>query len=774
MDREITKMTRNDLETETASQEEDKKTLIPKFERYSSGDFHIWTAKDEDGRNLTVKLISDKDFELEKKAIVSGRMVTDPRYGPQYEAYFFRPALMKTRDGIVEYLIAIDEKQCNIGTVRANAIYDKFGDKTLDILENDWEKIADVKGVSKEMAESLHVKHMEATVEEKAIKDFSPYGLDNAIIKKICKTYGENYEKIIKENPYRLYFEIKGIGFKTADKIARAVGLKQDCEKRVMAGLVYALEMSEVSGHCYLDKNSMEKAASYALAVSIPAKTYEAAEQILTDQKVLVCNDGKFYKRRTYDYERTLAEALVSLEKSANAAGLIYKDIEDEVIAQIEEESVYKFNKDQLQAVRNSLEKSISVLTGGPGTGKTTAINGIINAYKKLTHGRVSVTLAAPTGKAAKRMTAQTGLPARTIHRLLGVDRGNLSRFVHNAENKLDAGLYIIDECSMVGVALMSCLICAIPTRSTVVLVGDIDQLPSISCGLVLRDIIRAYPESTVRLVRNYRQENGSNIIDAAADVNAGKMPCLTPNKDSDFLYLEPGKDPATGKDPSEVSFASLVDACVKAQKQGIEYQVLIPMKRKTYGTWHVNRVIQKAVNPNGEVLVTRGKPGYDGYTEYRAGDKVIQTRNNYDLNVFNGDQGTVVEKTQSGELEVDFGDMKRVAYDKKNLSDLDLSYAITIHKSQGSEFNHVFIFFTHSQIYMMQRNLIYTAITRAAKRCVVFGPADDFMYGIQNNPAIKRNTALYERILAARSTGSAEHLLHHAENAGCSGKDVA
>lgn len=763
MDKEITKNIQlQNQETEAARPEEDKKTLIPKFERYSSGDFHIWTAKDEDGRNLTVKLISDKDFELEKKVIVSGRMVIDPRYGPQYEAYYFRPASIKTRNGIVDYLIAIDEKQCNIGTVRANAIYDKFKDKTLDILENDWEKIADVKGVSKEMAERLHIKHMGATVEEKAAKDLSPYGLDKAVIKRICKTYGENYEKIIKENPYRLYFEIKGIGFNTADNIARTVGLKQDCEKRVMAGLVYALEMAEVSGNCYLDKEDIEKAASYALAVSIPAKTYAAAEQILTDQKILVCSDGKFYKRRTYDYKRTLAEALVSLEKSANAAGWVNKDIEDEAITQMEEESVYGFNKDQIQAVKNSLERSVSVLTGGPGTGKTTAINGIINAYKNFTHGRKSVTLAAPTGKAAKRMTAQTGLPARTIHRLLGVDKGNLSKFVHNAENKLDPGLYIIDECSMVGVALMSCLICAIPKGSTVVLVGDIDQLPSISCGLVLRDIIRAYPESTVRLTRNYRQENGSNIIDAAADVNAGKMPCLTPDKDSDFWYLEPGKDPATGKDSSVASFASLIDACVKAQKQGVEYQVLIPMKRKVYGTWYANRVIQKAVNPDGEVLAARGKPGYEDYTEYRAGDKVIQTRNNYDLNVFNGDQGTVIRKTLSGELEVDFGDMKRITYDRKNLSDLELSYAITIHKSQGSEFNHVFIFFTHSQIYMMQRNLIYTAITRAAKKCVIFGPVDDFMYGIQNNPAIKRNTALYERILAARKTGSAENLLQN------------
>lgn len=628
--------------------------------------------------------------------------------------------------------------------------------KNFDVIEKDTKRLTEISGITEEIADNIYNAHLKQHKLLPVIRFLAPYGVSPKFAKEIYERYGKDeWKETVTKNPYRLYLDIKGIGFKTADDFAMKIGVPQDSVYRVQAGIRYVLEKAEnMNGDCFLPKDDLEKAASRELSVYVGESLYRSAEDGLAKERKIVIEGDRYYRSETYYDEKRTAQKIVKLEKARGFhSRRTSRDVE-EAIDELKKESGTNYNEEQIQAIRNSVTKNVSILTGGPGTGKTTALKGMIEAHRMLYPG-VDIYLAAPTGKAAKRMSEQTGMEASTIHRLLSYDPMK-NGFRYNEYYTLPKALFIIDESSMIGIKLMRSLISAIEDGSSVVFVGDIDQLPSISCGNVLRDLISVEADATVRLFRNYRQEGGSQIIDAAVRVNHGMLPDLNPAQERDFHYVAPLNDPFSGFDENAGMFRKLIYECSKAYKNGEDFQVLCPMKKWDYGTVYINQAVQQAVNSYGKVCAVRGKKGSDGYTEYRAGDQVIQTKNNYRLGVVNGETGRVIESEDDSEtgksIRIAFsGHQGETVYPVKLLDDLELGYAITVHKSQGSEFLKVFIFFTASQTFMMQRNLIYTAITRASGECFIYGPQETLLKGIRKNPAIRRNTALAERICKER-----------------------
>lgn len=690
---------------------------------------------------------------------VEGNWRMDAKFGKQFQAVNWKEELPSSIVGIEKYLGSGLIK--GIGSVYAKKIVAKFGEETLNIIEEDIQRLSEVDGIGKKRID-LIAKSWE---KQKDVKDIMVFlqgnGVSSAYAAKIYKAYGKESIDKVKENPYRLADDIWGIGFKTADSIAKNMGYAENDIRRCKSGIIYSLNQLANDGHVYATREQLTKDANERLGLAeIAANSQtpvpntsasspiteeiplgmvaeptpqmrppveQALEELISAEELKV-EDECIYLPPFYYSEVGVAKKLLEL-RNAKQDNLFAGQVNMEAI---EKESGITYDDVQQAAIHMAAESKVMVLTGGPGTGKTTTTQGIISAWK--TAG-LSILLAAPTGRAAKRMSEATGMEAKTIHRLLGFKPTEGYKF--NEENPLDGDALIVDECSMIDIILMYSLLKAIPLTMRLVLVGDIDQLPSVGAGNVLRDIIESEAIPVTRLTRIFRQAQSSRIVMNAHAINQGYFPNIQNGKDTDFFFIR-AEEPQDAV-PQIVNLVK--NRLPKAYGRPVsDVQVLTPMRRSYCGSDNLNIELQKALNPMGVSLSFGG-------TLYRSGDRVMQIRNNYDKDVYNGDIGTISDvDLEENELLVSFGD-KVVTYEKSELDELVLAYATTIHKSQGSEYPIVVIPVFYSFFTLLQRNLIYTAITRAKKICVLIGQVKALGYAVKNLTVEQRNTKLKERL---------------------------
>lgn len=679
--------------------------------------------------NLVTLTGSLLDVPVGSVLLVDGDWKVDARYGQQFVAQSWTEVMPATIYGIEKYLGSGLVK--GIGPVFAKAIVQQFGTDTLNVIDEEPDRLMEVPKLGKKRVARIK----ESWEKQKDIKGvmvfLQGHGVSTAFAAKIYRKYEKESIAKVKENPYQLADDIWGIGFKTADSIASKMGYEKNDPRRCRSGILYTLNELAEEGHVYAEPEQLVVAATklleaddasvrQALAGMIEAKDLVADNDVLYLPPFYYAENGSANRLRTLLNDNTIFDSGIAAEPEMQYGatptqynGIVYDEV-------------------QQAAIDKALETKVMVLTGGPGTGKTTTTQGIIAAFKAR---GMKILLAAPTGRAAKRMTEATGMEAKTIHRLL--EYNPMDGYKRNEENPLEGDALIVDECSMIDILLFYNLMKAIPSNMRLILVGDIDQLPSVGAGNVLRDIIDSQQIPVVRLTRIFRQAQSSRIVMNAHAINAGKYPNISNGKETDFFFIKQ-------EDADEM--VKLIIGLVRDRLPRTygypakEIQVLTPMQRGTVGAGNLNIELQNALNPSGASLA-RG-----GYT-YRQGDKVMQIRNNYDKNVFNGDIGyiTVVDANERT-LTVSF-DSRLVEYDVTELDELTLAYAITIHKSQGSEFPVVVMPITMKHFVMLQRNLIYTGITRTKKICVLVGTTKALSYAIHNQTVSKRNTMLKERL---------------------------
>lgn len=653
--------------------------------------------------------------------LCQGEWRVDRKYGQQFQCSTWEEVMPATAYGIEKYLGSGLVK--GIGPKFARLIVDRFGTGTIDVIETDIDRLNEVHGIGPKRIAKIR----ESWEKQKDIKNvmlfLQGHGVSTAFAAKIYREYGKESVSKVQENPYRLADDIWGIGFKTADGIASRMGYGKDDPRRVRSGILYTLGQLADEGHCFATDEQLLGTAAELLDVG-----EEAIGAVLADMSGAddVITDGEAIYLPPFHYaECGVARRLLALR---NGNGSLFPEDEPELPRG--EGIVY--DETQLEAVRLALKSKVMVLTGGPGTGKTTTTKAIIGALRS---SGLKVLLAAPTGRASKRMSEATGMEAKTIHRML--EYNPKDGYQRNADNPLTGDALIVDECSMIDILLMNNLLKAVPDGMRLILVGDIDQLPSVGAGNVLRDIIDSGAVPVIRLTRIFRQAQSSRIVMSAHAVNAGRLPDLSNGRETDFFFLRE-------EDPEKVA-ESIVDLVGRrlpgAYGIGADsIQVLTPMQRGVVGAASLNIALQQSLNGNGDSL-SRG-----GYT-FRKGDRVMQLRNDYDKEVFNGDLGYITDvNLEDRVLKVDF-DGREIEYDSTELDELSLAYATTIHKAQGSEYPVVVIPVMMNHFVMLQRNLIYTGITRARKVCVLIGQLKALSYAVRNLTVQKRNTRLKERL---------------------------
>ena len=659
-----------------------------------------------------------------------GEWKVDKCYGSQFVAATWEETMPATVYGIEKYLGSGLVK--GIGPRFARAIVQRFGTETIDIIETEIERLYEVPNIGRKRVAKIR----ESWEKQKDIKNvmlfLQGYGVSTAYAAKIYREYGKESIDKVRENPYRLADDIWGIGFKTADGIAAKMGYEKEDPRRCRSGILYTLGQLSDEGHVYAGEEQLVKTAGQLLEAGetairdILARMFQAEDLILDKDAIYLppfyhaeCGTSRRLRDLAESTGRSLFDGLFDPSSLTAETGIEYDEV-------------------QLAAIRQAVTFKVMVLTGGPGTGKTTTTQGIIAALKK---AGLRVLLAAPTGRAAKRMSEATGMEAKTIHRLL--EYNPQDGYKRNDENPLEGDALIVDECSMIDILLMNNLLKAVPVGMRLVFVGDIDQLPSVGAGNVLRDIIDSQRIPVVRLVRIFRQAQKSRIVMNAHTINQGRFPDTSNGRDTDFFFMRED-DPERA---AETIVRLVKERLPRAYRESPDrIQVLTPMQRGVVGAANLNLLLQQALNPSGPSL------GRGGYT-YRQGDRVMQLRNNYAKEVFNGDQGYIREvDTEDRMLTVDF-DGKKVEYDVTELDELTLAYATTIHKAQGSEYPIVVMPVLMTHFVMLQRNLIYTGITRAKKICVLIGATKALAYAVRNVSVLKRNTSLRERLNPSLTT---------------------
>ena len=653
-----------------------------------------------------------------------GEWKVDKRYGSQFVAATWEETMPATVYGIEKYLGSGLVK--GIGPRFARAIVQRFGTETIDIIETEIERLYEVPNIGRKRVAKIR----ESWEKQKDIKNvmlfLQGYGVSTAYAAKIYREYGKESIDKVRENPYRLADDIWGIGFKTADGIAAKMGYEKEDPRRCRSGILYTLGQLSDEGHVYAGEEQLVKTAGQLLEAGETAIRDTLAGMLQAED--LILDKDAIYLPPFYHAECGTSRRLRDLAQSTGRS--LFDGLFDP--SSLTAETGIEYDEVQLAAIRQAVTSKVMVLTGGPGTGKTTTTQGIIAALKK---AGLRVLLAAPTGRAAKRMSEATGMEAKTIHRLL--EYNPQDGYKRNDENPLEGDALIVDECSMIDILLMNNLLKAVPVGMRLVFVGDIDQLPSVGAGNVLRDVIDSQRIPVVRLVRIFRQAQKSRIVMSAHAINRGKFPDTSNGRDTDFFFMKE-EDPERAAE----SIVRLVkERLPRAYRESPDrIQVLTPMQRGVVGAANLNLLLQQALNPSGPSL------GRGGYT-YRQGDRVMQLRNNYAKEVFNGDLGYIREvDTEERMLTVDF-DGKKVEYDVTELDELTLAYATTIHKAQGSEYPIVVMPVLMTHFVMLQRNLIYTGITRAKKICVLLGAAKALAYAVRNVSVLKRNTRLKERL---------------------------
>ena len=656
--------------------------------------------------------------------LCDGEWKIDKRYGNQFAVQSWEEVMPATAYGIEKYLGSGLVK--GIGPKFAQLIVKQFGLDTIDVIETDIKRLYEVPGIGKKRVEKIR----ESWEKQKDIKNvmlfLQGYGVSTAYAAKIYRQYGKDSINKVKENPYRLAYDIWGIGFKTADGIASKIGYEKNDLRRCKSGIIYTLNQLANEGHVYAEEEQLVKSALELLEAD--EEPIRKALSDMSQTEALKIEDKAIYLPPFYYAEIGTANRLLALLQESGK-DVLAKPLD---IKALSEETSIEYDEVQKQAIEEAVRSKVMVLTGGPGTGKTTTTQGIIAALK---HQGMKILLAAPTGRAAKRMSEATGMEAKTIHRLLEFNPQD--GYKRNDENPLEADVLIVDECSMIDIILMNNLLKAVPTSMRLVLVGDIDQLPSVGAGNVLRDIIESHKIPVIRLTRIFRQAQSSRIVMSAHAINQGRFPDTSNGKQTDFFFIEQGDPEAVAKEIVNLVKNRLPKAY---HRKTSDIQVLTPMQRGVVGASNLNMALQSALNPS-QLALNRG-----GYS-FRQGDRVMQLRNNYDKEVFNGDLGYVDQiDMEERTLHVNF-DGRLVEYDVSELDELTLAYATTIHKSQGSEYPIVVMPILMTHYVMLQRNLIYTGITRAKKICVLIGTKKALAFAIRNMSVLKRNTRLKERL---------------------------
>ena len=660
--------------------------------------------------------------------LCQGDWKVDKRYGRQFVAETWEEVMPATVYGIEKYLGSGLVK--GIGPKFAHLIVERFGTDTIAIIEDDIERLFEVAGIGKKRVEKIR----ESWEKQKDIKNvmlfLQQYGVSTAFAAKIYRQYAKESIDKVKENPYRLADDIWGIGFKTADGIAAKMGYEKNDLRRCRSGIQYTLNELADEGHVYALEEQLVEAAKKLLEADEEPIRQAMTEMIASED--LIRENEAIYLPPFYFSEKGTAGHLLSL-MNTKTRSLFDGQVDIEAI---QKASGIEYDDVQADAIRCAVNSKVMVLTGGPGTGKTTTTQGIITAFR--TAG-LSILLAAPTGRASKRMSEATGMEAKTIHRLL--EYNPMDGYKRNEENPLEGDVLIVDECSMIDIILMYNLMKAVPDNMRLVLVGDIDQLPSVGAGNVLRDIIDSEMIPVIRLTRIFRQAQSSRIVMSAHAINKGQFPDISNGMNTDFFFMKE-------EDP-EVAAQKIVklvkDRLPKAYNQPLSnIQVLTPMQRSIIGAGNLNMMLQESLNTSTQGISRGG-------TTYKLGDRVMQVRNNYDKNVFNGDIGTVEKvNMEDRTITINFDDTL-IEYEASELDEVVLAYATTIHKSQGSEYPIVVIPVMMTHFVMLQRNLIYTGITRAKKVCVLIGQTKALSYAIKNLTVSKRNTLLKERLSGER-----------------------
>ena len=664
---------------------------------------------------------------------LKGEWIVDNKFGEQFRVQSCLSVLPATLTGIEKYLGSGLVK--GIGPIMAGRIVDRFGLETLDIIEDSTEKLLEVEGIG-----SIRVDRIaKAWQEQKEIREVMIFlqgeGVSSTYAVKIYKAYGDKSISVVKENPYRLALDISGIGFKTADKIAQNMGIDPNSPMRAEAGIIHALSELVDEGHVYYPYEELKEKAAELLAVDMDI--LDTALVTLTEQRRVVIEEHPehraVYLTPLYVAEVNAATRLKTLISSSKQLPQI--DIE-KAIVWVQQVNRIELAEMQKEALRKAVTGKVLVITGGPGTGKTTLVNSII---KILRRKKQRIALASPTGRAAKRLSEVTGREAKTIHRLLEFSPSE-GGFKRNEENPLDADLVIIDEVSMVDILLMNHLLKAIPPMATLLLVGDADQLPSVGPGNVLKDIIESNQVETIRLTEIFRQAQESLIVVNAHRVNRGESLQLKPSSGQQAnLYF------INREEPEEV-LTVIKELCQRRLPAAFhldpleDIQVMTPMHRGTVGVANLNAELQNLLNPNQKVVARGGRL-------FRVNDKVMQISNNYEKEAFNGDIGRILGiDLEEQKLTVKFDD-RVIEYDWGELDELVLAYAISIHKSQGSEYPAVVIPLLTQHYIMLQRNLLYTAITRAKRLVILVGSKRAIAIAIKNNKVQFRYTGLSPRL---------------------------
>ena len=642
------------------------------------------------------------------------------KFGKQFSFQRCEESLPATVNGIKKYLGSGLIR--GIGPAYAERIVKQFGEKTLTILDKEPERLSEVPGIGTKRLEQIKKSWNEQREIRNIMLFLQSHDVSTSIATKIYKQYGNQSIQMVTENPYRLADEIWGIGFKTADTVAKKLGFGHERFERLKSGLIYTLKNFSDEGHCFAYKDDLISAGKELLEVEEEQLT-QTLEHMIEDKNVIL--DDAIYLPLYYYSEVGVANHIKRL-----MSGPKIKYIKNAP-------NDFKYDEIQLEAIQAALTNKVFILTGGPGTGKTTCVNGIIRAYN---NAGAKILLAAPTGRAAKRMSEVTGKSAKTIHRLL--EMRPPEGFQRNEKNPLEGDVLIVDECSMIDVVLMNSLLKAVPDKMNVILVGDVDQLPSVGAGKVLSDIIASRTVPVIKLEKIFRQAQASRIITNAHLINKGSMPFLT-DHDSDFLFFPEDKG-KTSAENSDLATEKVIELCTKIlPAKGInpdDIQVITPMRRGSVGATNLNQKLQSALNSE-TLKLSRG--GID----YKLTDRVMQIRNNYEKGVFNGDIGFITEvHPTEDELLVTFDD-RSVPYDITELDELVLAYATTIHKSQGSEFPYIVMPIVMSHFIMLQRNLLYTGVTRAKQGLFMVGENKAIYIAVKNDKIAERNTKLAERL---------------------------
>ena len=669
---------------------------------------------------------------------LTGWWTTHPQYGDQFKALDYVVVRPATIAGIQKYLGSGLIK--GVGPVTAKRIVDHFGEKTLDVIENDLSRLTEVKGIARKRIEMIQ----KAWQEQRAIKDVMVFLQSHAVSThfavKIYKQYGNEAIAVVEKTPYRLASDVYGIGFKTADQIARNLGMPADAEERLRSGLQYVLLKATEEGHCYLPARDLIKRAAAALEVEDEEKLGQSLEKMLDDGLLKVEEEEEaksIYLPPLWQAERGVARRLKALlERTVRVDA---KRVESWLGRFMEKHGI-ELSDEQRRAIHRAAEERVIILTGGPGTGKTTTLRTMVALFHAM---KKSVLLGSPTGRAAQRLSEVTGCEAKTLHRLLEFDPSQMG-FKRNEEWPLEADVVIVDESSMIDVVLANNLLKAIDPNSQLILVGDVDQLPSVGPGTVLKDLINSDVVPVARLTQVFRQAAESLIVQNAHRINSGDFPRLVKpgEQKSDCYFIE-------AEEPDEIT--ELIVKSVEKSLPGRfgydplrDIQVLSPMNRGRVGANHLNNVLQAALNPPAPAKTELIR----GNRILRVGDKVIQRVNNYKLEVFNGDMGTIEEIDLEDQMIVVRFAERLVDYDYADLLELGHGFSVTVHKSQGSEYPAVVIPLHLQHYLMLSRNLLYTALTRAKKTVVLVGTTKAIGIAMSNLEAMRRFTGLARELM--------------------------